>query len=190
MAKAKKPKNDKPKGKWGHLVGVLPKLEKAETPERQDQIDLLRQEIIEEYQKEHDGAVPTSGYLVDQYLACRDAKDAVKAQLHDLELELETLTKMITDNYEAEGISNLHTSDGASVGMHYEPFVVVKDKDANRQWAVKNGLERLLSLPWQTLNSEVKAALESGKAVYDGEKLVGGPDGVDVFLVTKFTKRG
>ena len=178
-----------PKRKWGHLVGVLPKLE-MESPDRMEKVDALRQEIIEEYRKEHDGHPPPTSYLVDHYLGLRDAKDMLKNQLSDIDLELETLLKMIEKRYEDEGILSLTTSDGTSVGMHYEPHAQVEDNDKLREWAKENGMERLLTLPWPTVNAEVKAALESGKAVYDGEKLVGGPDGVNVFLVTKFQKRG
>lgn len=179
----------KVKGKWGHLVGVLPKLEQ-ETPDRLDKIDAMRREIIAEYREEHGGVYPPTAHLVDQYLSMRDAKDALKNQLSGIELELDTLKRMIEEKYEEEGLSNLTTSDGASVGMHYEPHAVVKDNDKLRDWAQKNGMERLLTLPWPTVNSEVKAALESGTATFDGEKLLGGPDGVDVFMITKFQKRG
>jgi hypothetical protein len=178
----------KVKGKWGHLVGVLPALE-MESPDRMEKIDALRREIIDEYKAAH-GVFPPTSHLVDQYLALRDAKDQVKQQLSDIELELDTLKRMIEKQYVDEGISSLTTSDGASVGMHYEPHAQVRDNDALREWAIKNGMERLLTLPWPTVNSEVKAALDSGTAVYDGEKLVGGPDGVDAYLITKFQKRG
>lgn len=191
MPRAKGNGADKPKvkGKWGHLVGILPKLE-TETPERMEKIDALRKDITEEYKTEHGGQLPPTAHLVDQYLAIRDAKDIKKQELSDLELELDTLKRMIEQRYEEEGISNLHTSDGASVGMHYEPHAQVEDNDKLREWAIKNGMERLLTLPWSTVNAEVKAALDSGTATYDGEKLVGGPDGVNAYMITKFQKRG
>lgn len=178
----------KVKGKWGHLVGVLPKLNTR--TERFDEQDALRDQIINDYKAENGGQPPPTSFLVDQYLALRDAKDAVKSQLSDIQLELDTLTNMIEQRYEDEGLQKVTASDGAAVGMHYEPYAQVTDNDAMVEWAKKNGLERKLTLLWPTVNSEVKAALESGTAVYDGEKLVGGPDGVSVYMITKFQKRG
>lgn len=189
MAKVKREKKAA-KGKWGHLVGVLPRLT-HESATEQEQIEMLRKQIIADYQEEHpDAQHPPTAVLVDQYLALRDAKDRLKSQLSGVELELKTLTRMIDEKYDEEGLSSLHTSDGASVGRHFEPHAVVVDHSKLREWAEKNGLGERLTLPWPTVNAEVKAALESGTAVYDGEKLVGGPEGVDVFIIAKFQRRG
>jgi hypothetical protein len=54
------------------------------------------------------------------------------------------------------------------VGLQFEPYAVVKDKDAARLWAMANGFERTLQMPWQTLNAEVKERLLNGLAEPDG----------------------
>jgi hypothetical protein len=183
----------KPKRKWHHLVGVVPSIEPIDdaTPERLEMLDALKQEIIEEYRKEH-GAPPTTQYLVEEYFAMRDAKDLIKEQLKGAELQLNALTSLLAEQYRAEGRDNYTlVDDGQVVGrveMHPEPYVVVKDRDANREWAIMHGFERSLQLHWKTLLSEVKRQLDTGEAVYDGEKLVGGPDGIDLFVVQKFKK--
>jgi hypothetical protein len=58
--------------------------------------------------------------------------------------------------------------DGASVRVQYEPHATVVDREANRKWAIANGLENLLSLPWQTVNALTKESLLKGEPEPDG----------------------
>jgi hypothetical protein len=172
-------KTKKQKGKWAHLVGTLPKLVQEE-PSRQEQIEFLKGEIITECREEQGGLLPTAAYLVDKYLSVRGAREDLEQQVKDLELEEAALKQMLEAQYEAEGVSNIKLRDGSSLGMHPEPHAVVVDKDKNREWATKNGLERHLALPWSTVNKELKEALERGENP---------PDGVEAFMITKFTRR-
>jgi hypothetical protein len=167
------------KGKWAHLVGKLPRLNNIE-PTRQEKLNIIKEETIKEHREKH-GIPPTAAILADEYFTLKETKKLLEEQMKDIDLELEAITQLLENQYEAEGVSFLRLTDGGSVGMHYEPYAVVTDRDKNRQWAVENGYERLLSLPWQTINSELKARLERGEPE---------PDGVEAFLITKFTKRG
>ena len=62
-------------------------------------------------------------------------------------------------------------TDESQVIVFHQPYTQVIDKDANRLWAVAVGLERMLRLPWQTLNSHTKELLTIGAAPPDGTSI-------------------
>jgi hypothetical protein len=85
-----------------------------------------------------------------------------------LNILLDAYGQLLVDQYEVEGTSSLKLDDGASVRVQYEPHATVVDREANRKWAIANGLENLLSLPWQTVNALTKESLLKGEPEPDG----------------------
>lgn len=168
----------KHKTKWGHLVGKLPKL-LTEDAKRQQKIETLKGIILEEYREEHGGMPPGASWLLEEYLELRTKKDQLEKELEEVELQLNTFEQMLEAQYEAEGVSMMRLSDGDGLTSYPEPYAVVEDRTKFRKWAVQNGLEDSLVLPWQTTNKLLKDALESGQPE---------PDGIKAFLVTKFKK--
>ncbi len=170
----------KPHGKWGHLVGKLKKLSSEHDLERQQTMEALKSVIIDEHREAH-GIPPTAGFLVEEYMQLRLVKEQKEAELKDVDLQLDSILQMLEKQYEAEGIQFLKLADGSSLGMHVEPHAVVTDQQALKQWAIRTGIGDLVTLPWPTANSQLKLALEKGQPE---------PDGVEAYLVTKWSRRG
>ena len=126
---------------------------------------------------------PTS--LGKEYARLRKAKEAAEEEVSRLNLCIEGVTQLLVETNEEDNpewgthgaaANTLRLVTGDKIEVRKEPYATVEDKDANRLWAVSHGLERLLTLPWQTINSETKKLLLAGEAE---------PDGVKVFVKTK-----
>lgn len=104
---------------------------------------------------------------------------AIKAMFDEQEkmtnLLLEAYGQLLVEQYEVEGTTSIKLSEGSSVRVQYEPHGKVFDKDANRLWAVNNGLENSLCLPWQTVNALTKEALLNGEEPPDGVEATSRP---------------
>lgn len=119
--------------------------------------------------------------LSKAYAALRKLRDDVEDELSAVNLQIEAYTQLLVASQDAgeEGWGAYGASDntlrlvtGDKVEIRKEPYAVVKDKEAHRAWAIAQGLDRLLSLPWQTTNSLAKELLMKGEQP---------PDGVEVF---------
>lgn len=118
--------------------------------------------------------------LARAYHDARVKKDALEDQVSSLNVEIEALVQLLDQAYEEEGVQTIKLENGASVAAEPEPYAAVLDREALRAWTVAQGLERLLSLPWQTTNSMTKEALLAGRPL---------PDGVEAFSKPKFVLR-
>lgn len=118
--------------------------------------------------------------LAQAYAQARAVKDLYEDHEYELNLTIEALEQLLTDQYENEGIKNLKLDDGGSVGTQSEPAAKVVDKEAFRQWCVKNGLEKSLQLWPSTTNAMVKEMCL---------KRQNPPDGVEVEARTKVVLR-
>lgn len=114
--------------------------------------------------------------LAKIYRDIRIMKSAFEDQEKVTNVLLEAYKQLLVDQYEVEGISSLKLDNGSSIRTQPEPHAQVTDKDANRKWAIENGLENSLSLPWQTVNALTKEALLQGNEP---------PDGVTAVSITK-----
>jgi hypothetical protein len=88
---------------------------------------------------------------------------------------LEAYGQLIVDQYENEAVTSLKLEDGGTVRVQVEPHAKVVDRNANREWAMKNNLENLLALPWQTVNALAKEALLQGEDPPDGVEISARP---------------
>jgi hypothetical protein len=149
----------------------------AEPPE-----DAKKQEKIELLKPQFAGLSATD--LAQELAHQRNAEAELATQFALLTLRREALEQLLTATYENEAPewgaygaseSTLRLADGSKFEIRREPKASVIDKDANRLWAIANGMERLLALPWRTLDSTTKERLVNG----DPE-----PDGVAVFIHT------
>lgn len=152
------------------LLAKLPPLPSDDPPDRKKRVDAARQAILIE-----EGDKPSAPALVHRYTALSDAKDAAEQVVKDINVELDAVTELLADQFDAEGVTSLRTKD-AHISVYVEPYTSVNDHDALRGWCVKQGLERAMRLPWQSVNSITKQRLEDGLPE---------PDGVTLFAKTK-----
>jgi hypothetical protein len=166
---------------------ILPKLKDLppQDPAWQAKVDLVKHAII------NDPKISKSpSNLARMFAAARNAKDKLEADLYDANTDIEALTQMLVESQEEAGAewgtygaqkNMLRLVSGDKIEVRREPYATVKDKDALREWAVKNELQRLLSIHHKTLEGLVRERLMKGDAE---------PDGVEVFVKKKiiFTK--
>lgn len=166
---------------------IFPKLKELpiQDPSWQQKVDIIKRDIIADKEIEK-----TPSSLAKEYTLLREATVTIERQLKDIELSLEAYSQLLIETNDSNNTewgaygapkSTLRLIDGASVRVQREPYTTVKDKDANRKWVIANGMERMLGIPWQTLNALTKELLLKGKPE---------PDGVEVFIKKKivFTK--
>jgi len=108
--------------------------------------------------------------LARYYAETREVLDAIDAQESNLNVTLEAFEQMIVEQYEAEGTTSIRLTEGGTVRVQTEPKAVVEDRDAFRDWCIRNGLERSLQLAWQTTNALTKERLLKGEPEPTGVK--------------------
>lgn len=102
------------------------------------------------------------------YKEIRIMKDLMAEQEFDVNLSIAAFEALLVDIYDREDLSNVRMTTGGSVGVQWEPYAKVVDREAHRQWAVKEGLERSMTLPWQTTNALTKDRLIKGQPAPPG----------------------
>lgn len=116
--------------------------------------------------------------VAEAYNEAREIKESLEEDLSKQNVTVEALLRVLTDALEAAGLTSIRT-DRYSFSTSPEPYPSVIDRPALRAWSQVH-MPDSLALPWQTLASVTKAALESGEAI---------PPGVEVFIKTKLTRR-
>jgi hypothetical protein len=131
------------------------------------------------------GKSSTGLSLSNQFRELRQRKKDLAKQLSDLNVIIEAHTQILVEQFEVEGVSSMRFSldadDKRLIRVQSEPYAQVTDRDVHRKWAIDNGLERSLMLPWQTTNALAKERLLAGEPE---------PDGVTVFVKDKIIMSG
>lgn len=148
-------------GKYADITPNLPKLEETFSDRVAAKRDALR------YQ--------TTVALLREYLDARKRKDNLEAELSLVEEVIQAAGSLIVVRYEEEGITSMRTRTHA-ISHQVEPVAKVSDAHALRAWAVDNGFEARMALPWQTVNALTKERLLAGEAP---------PPGVEVYALDK-----
>lgn len=152
-------------------VKELPRLPMGDPSLKKERVEAAKETLLDVYGRE-----PRTADLVSRYMELRDEKAKAEEVVKDINVDLDAVQELIANQFEAEGVEALRTTEGL-LSMYVEPYTSVEDHDALREWCIKQGLERSLQLPWQTVNSLTKQLLEDGKPE---------PDGVTIFAKTKF----
>lgn len=98
----------------------------------------------------------------------RVVKAAYDEQEKILNTLIEAYKQFLVTQYEAEGSKSVTLDSGAKIRTQPEPHATVTDYVAVRKWAIKEGLEDSLTIPWPKLNALTKAALLAGEEPPDG----------------------
>jgi hypothetical protein len=157
--------------KYAGVIDQLPKMLNTE-PAYQEKVNAVKLNLAGEF--------ASASALASEYVMLRGEEDQLDEQLSSLHLRMAAIEQMTTEQFEAEGATSMKLVSGHSLSVQVEPYTRVVDKDATRLWAIANGLERSLALPWQTLNAISKERLLAGEP---------GPDGTELSARTKLVLR-
>lgn len=140
-----------------------------------EKVEALRREIEAdpEFQRH-------ASELTRMYVDLRREADRLAEDLAECRLRLMAVSSMMVDQMEVEDTTSITLRNGDQVRIQYEPHLVVVDKEAFRQWCLKNGFEQQMVLPWGTGNKLVKEMLVNGEAE---------PEGTGAFIQTKIVFR-
>lgn len=161
--------------KYKEVVKTLPRLPVADAA-FQEKVGARKRELIDQDPLK----MRSAASLATEYRRLRDAKDEVEQIESRINLELEAVGQLLIEQYEADDTSSISLATGGSVSTQLEPYAQIVDRDEARVWAVKNGLERSLALPWQTSNAIVKERLLKGEEP---------PPGIKAYVRTKIVLR-
>lgn len=104
-----------------------------------------------------------ASHLMARVAACREAKDEIKATLKACNIELEAYTRLMADQYEAEGITSLTLDHIGSVRLQEEIYVSTENPAEIQKWAMADeDLKRKVTLPSPTLTAVCKALILQG----------------------------
>jgi len=172
-------------GRFAHVIHSLPRTfaSTSDDAPSQDKVDAVKRAIIEEFQEEHNGRLPSAADLAREWADMRAAKDLIEENLRTINAQIAAVTQLMVNQYETEGIEKLHLETGEAPRVQYEPYFSVEDPDKFRRWCIANGYERSLTLPWQTRVSIGKDALLSE----EGPGTI--PDGLKAWNRPKIVKR-
>lgn len=130
--------------------------------------------------------------LASLYKLVKEQEDLLDEALKKVHLFKRAIAEMVEEEYKTSGITSLKLAEGGLLFTQPEPCGVVKDKEAFRQWCLKEGLEHSMHLNPQTMNSMVKKrVLEDGAIEVNAEtkEVTCGMDGVSVFFRPKLVLR-
>jgi len=95
--------------------------------------------------------------------------------LAELRLNMEATKEILVEAFDAEQLDTLKLANGVAVQIQPEPYAKVKDRDAFREWCLKNDLGNSLQLHWSTTNALVKERLLQGLPEPDGVEATSKP---------------
>ena len=124
--------------------------------------DKSYQDKVEEHKATLSTFTPKA--ILKLYVKQRKVRNKAKDNLGQANLELEAISQLLIEQFEAEGIESKKLETGESLSVHPEPYPVINNNEVFRLWCVKEGLERLMKLPWQSTSAIVKERLLNGEA--------------------------
>ena len=152
-------------GKYSHIAAAL--APRPDSSPYQDRVDHQKRVITDLSLSEAD--------LAKQLITVRAERDQIKDHLSSVTVRLIAYEQLITDAFDAAGVTSVKLDTGDTVSTQIKPYARVSDKSAFRAWCVANGYESALALPWQTTNQLVADRLIEGLPE---------PDGIDTYKQT------
>jgi hypothetical protein len=153
-------------GKYSEVIKGLAKRSLGDDPSFQEVVDARKRELS--------GIHGNATALAAAYVDARKAKERHDEMEVPLNVEVSAVEQLLWQAYENASVSSIKTGDRV-VSVEQQPYAKVIDPGALRAWAMANGHEGSLSLPWQTTNALAKLSL-----LGEGST----PDGVDIQVQT------
>jgi hypothetical protein len=156
-------------GKYDKLKGKLPAFEQE--PSFQQKVDEAKNAFLN----------CTAIDLVREFNLARQMKKKHEEKIVEANIELEALSQLLVESFEASGLSKITLENGLSCFQQTEPYSSVSDQQALLAFLKKEKMQALLSLAWGTMNALNKERLVAGKPPLPGTA---------VFLKTSIRLRG
>jgi hypothetical protein len=144
-------------GKWDKILTRL-KLSKFVDGDEKYQTKV---NVMKDRMRDDLGADFQVPRLASDYAELRREKAILKEQESELNLKIAAMEQLLDERFKDEDVTNIRVAAGM-VNVQREPHAKVEDKTKVRVWAIENGLEEMLAIPWQTLNSHTKELLQGG----------------------------
>jgi len=156
-------------GKYDKLKGKLPAFEQE--PSFQQKVEEYKSKCLQ---------LETSE-LVKMFSSVRQTKKNLEEVISKANIELEALSQLLVENFEASGLTKITLESGLSCFQQTEPYSSVIDQASLLLAVKKEKLQNLLTLSWQTMNALNKERLVAGQPPLPGTA---------VFLKTSIRLRG
>lgn len=106
---------------------------------------------------------PQGSLIAQAYADVRYVKDFIDEYESKINMLLKAYEQLLDTQYEVERVKSLTLASGSTVRVEHQPHARIDDPDKLRLWCIKNGLERKLTIHWQTLNAITNELLLQGK---------------------------
>jgi hypothetical protein len=146
-------------GKYAHVIKGLAKKSLSDDPTFQEVVEARKRELV--------GIAGNATALAAAYVDARNAKERHAELEVPLNVEVAAVEQMLWQAYENANVSSIKSGDRV-VAVEQQPYAKVIDPGALRAWAIENGHEGNLSLPWQTVNALAKLAILGEGSMPDG----------------------
>lgn len=119
--------------------------------------------------------------VAELYNTAKLGKAAAESVAKAYELKKDALARLMADRFEEDGKYSTSFTNGGSMRITPDVYVSVKDNEGMLKWVRDNGMEAMLSLNFQTMQSMVKERLTKGLPI---------PEWADIYLKDKLTLSG
>lgn len=151
--------------KYASVLPGLPRFPGSD-PGYAEKVEAEKQKLLA------DPSFPSDAFgLATEFANLRAQEDEWEEGLKALRLRMDAVTNLLIERYDIDQGKSVTLASGATVSYQPEPYTSVEDRDVFRQWALDNGYERSLALPWQTTNAVAKELLLKGEDIPAGTKV-------------------
>jgi hypothetical protein len=161
-------------GKWTAFRSKLPKLELE--PSYLEKVNASKLRLL----GATSGEDANVNRLASLYAERKWRKDDLEAEISAINTDLEALSQLLVDRFEAEQQQSVQLNNGATVYLKDTVYPTVTNKEELMAWIKKNKMEAVLSVHHKTLQGITSERLQDGKAA---------PPGVSCFLKTSAAVR-
>jgi hypothetical protein len=143
-------------GKYDKLKGKLPAFQQEAS--FQQKVDEAKSQFV----------ALNAPELARMFNLGRQNKKSLESRVSEVNIELEALSQLLTENFEASGLTKLTLATGETCYTQTEPYSSVQDQQSLLTFIKKQKMSNLLTLAWGTLNALNKERLVAGKPPLPG----------------------
>jgi len=146
-------------GKYDQLKGRLPAFQQE--PSFQQKVEDAKKKYLKF----------EAANLIAAFSLERQNKKNYEEEISKRNIELEALSQLLVENFEASGLAKLSLASGETCYTQTEPYSSVADQAVLLAFVKKQKMQNLLSLAWGTMNALNKERLINGKPPLPGTQV-------------------